>query len=281
MTDRPPRTVWDMARSSQPHTSSQHHIYDSVPELSRWEQELGFDGADTECSAILVSGVGAGDVVLVSTFSPPRVAQAIRRCGAEPIFIDVSLETWHVSPEVFDMAARWCLSIGSTPTALVAVDVYGMRGDIDALRDVCGKYDMALIGDRPACEGSGQQERLPAVVARRREIHARYRRGFAGVSGIRFMPPSGETECNPWSSCVVFEEFDLRDRVMVGLADGALGCSSLWQPLHTLPTCVDSTAIVDGTAEHLFEHGLRLPSSSTLTDSQVDEVIERVVTVLG
>jgi len=238
-----------------------------------------FDGA--ECSAILASGVGAGDVVLVSTFSPPRFAEAILRCGAEPVFIDVSLETWHVSPEVLDMAARWCLSIGSTPTALVAVDVYGMRGDIDALRDACWMYDMALIGDRPACEGSAQQERLPAVVARRREIHARYRRGFAGIPGLRFMPASGEAECTAWSSCVVFEEFDMRDRVMAGLTDGGFVCSSLWQPLHTLPSCVDSVAIVDGTAEYLFEHGLCLPSSGTLTDSRADEVIERVVTVLG
>ncbi len=87
--------------------------------------------------------------------------------------------------------------------------------------------------------------------------------------------------CNAWRTCVVFEEFEMRDQVMTGTGEEAIECSLFWRPLHTLPAYAGVTAIVDGTAEYLHEHGLCLPSSSTLSDSQVDEVIEAVLAVLG
>ncbi|MFM8855812.1 MAG: DegT/DnrJ/EryC1/StrS family aminotransferase [Actinomycetota bacterium] len=270
-----------MARSSKPHMGSQHRIYVSLPELTQQERAHSHEGADAVCTALLSHGIGSGDVVFVSTFTHPRVAEAITRSGAEPIFVDVTLETWHVSAEVLDIAAQWCLSVGSTPKALVMVDAYGLRFDSDALREVCWKYDMAVIEDHLASEGSARLTRPPVVVARRREIHARYRRGLEGTPGVRFMPAVNSAAWNPWLTCVVFEEFDMRDRVMAALGDVAIECSYLWRPLHTVPAYADATAIVDGTAEYLFEHGLRLPSSSTLTDSRVDEVIETVVAVLG
>jgi len=220
-------------------------------------------------------------MVLVSTLAQERVADAIIRCRAEPIFIDVTLETWHVSADVLDLAARWCASIGANPRALVTVDVYGMRSDTEALRDVCWKYDMTLIEDHCGFEGRTHAERLPAVVARRREIHDRYRRGLEGTSGIRFMPAAKSAAWNPWLTCAVFEEFAVRDQVLADLAAKGIVCSPLSRPLHTSAAYAQNTAIVDGTAEYLFEHGLCLPNSSTLANSQVDEVIEAVVSVLG
>jgi len=260
---------------------SRAHIYVSLPGLAQGGQGTSLDNSDAVCSALLARGIGSGDVVFVSTFAHERVADAITRSGAEPIFIDVTLETWHVSADVLDMAARWCLSTGSTPKALVMMDVYGMRADSDALRDVCRTYDMVLIEDHLARGRRGRTERLPVVVARRRAIHARYRDGLGGVPGIRFMPDVDSASWNPWLTCVVFDEFDMRDRVMAGSGDGVVEYGLLWRPLHTLPAYVDATAIVDGTAEYLFEHGLCLPSSSALTDSRVDEVIEAVLAVVG
>jgi dTDP-4-amino-4,6-dideoxygalactose transaminase len=281
MTERATPTVCDMASSSKPHVGSSHHIYVSVPQLTQSKQPTLLDDAHVLRSDLSGSGIGAGDVVFVSTFAHERVADVISRCGAEPIILDVTLETWHVSADVLDMTARWCLSIGATPKALLIVDVYGTRCDSDALRDVCWKFDMAVIEDHVERERWAHLERLPAVVARRREIHARYRRGFEGVPGLRFMPVADAVAWNPWLTCLVFEEFDMRDQVLAGLGKEAFDCSLLLRPLHTLPAYAHATAIVDGTAEYLFEHGLCLPNSSTLTDSDVDAVIEMVVAVVG
>ncbi len=274
-------TVWGMASFSKPHNGRQTSVTDTLPELTQWEQGLILEDADAVYAALLGRGIGARDVVFVSTVAHERVAAAITRCGAEAIFIDVTLETWNVSAEVLDIAAQWCHSIGSTPQALVMVDAYGMDADVDAVRNVCWKHNMALIENHLEWKRRAQHERLSAVVARRREIHARYRRDLEGTSGLRFTPESDSVRWNSWLTCVVFEEFDTRDRVLTGLGDRAIECSALWRPLHTLPAYANATAIVDGTAEYLFEHGLCLPSSSTLTDAEVDAVIETVVAIAG
>lgn len=274
-------TVQDMASSSQPNTGRHDHEYDSSPVFTHRGKAFSSEGVD-DVSALLWGGrIGVGDVVFVSTFAHERVADAIIRCGAEPLFIDVTLETWHVSAEVLDMAARWCLSVGSTPKALVMVDVYGIRSDVETLRNVCSKLDMMLVDDPVSFDRRSQVQRLSDVTDRRRKIQARYRRGFEETRGLRFMPFSESAACSAWMMCVLFEEFDMRDRVMAGLENAGLESKSMWRPLHTLPTYVDVTAILDGTADYLFEHGLCLPSSSALTDGDVDVVIETVLDIVG
>ena len=42
--------------------------------------------------------------------------------------------------------------------------------------------------------------------------------------------------------------------------------------MHLQPVFADAPARVDGTSQHLFEHGLCLPSGSVLTDAQVERV---------
>jgi dTDP-4-amino-4,6-dideoxygalactose transaminase len=131
---------------------------------------------------------------------------------------------------VLDMAAQWVHSIGSTPKALVMVDVYGMRPNTDFLRIVCWRHDMTLIEDHLVRERRAPLERLPAVVARRREIRARYCRGLERTPGIRFMSVAESMACNAWRTCVVFEEFEMRDQVMTGTGEEAIECSLLWRP---------------------------------------------------
>jgi dTDP-4-amino-4,6-dideoxygalactose transaminase len=264
-----------------PHHINPHHIYVSIPESTLRVPVRSLGDARAVFCELSGKGIGAGDVVFVSTCAHERVAEAISRCGAELVFVDVTLETWNVSAEVLDLAARWCLSVGSTPRALVLVDAQGLRFVTDALRNVCWKYDMALIENRLVDGGSERSSRPPAVVARRREIHARYRRGLTGTPGLRFVPVVDSAAWNPWLTCVVFEEFAMRDRVRAALGEETFESSLVRRPLHTVPAFADATAIVDGPAEYLFENGLRLPNASTLTDAQVDEVVETVVAVMG
>jgi dTDP-4-amino-4,6-dideoxygalactose transaminase len=48
----------------------------------------------------------------------------------------------------------------------------------------------------------------------------------------------------------------------------------LWKPMHMQPVFADCPAYVNGTSEHLFKHGLCLPSGSNMTDGDRARVLE-------
>lgn len=307
--------------------------------------------------SLLNCGVGPGDRVFVPTFTHVSAVNAITYCGAEPILIDATLETWNLSPEVLDAAAQWCIDGGKPAKAVVMVDVYGQCADADAIRSVCLKHNLALVEDATQAVGSTykgraagtlgdigafsfgtdkimttsgggmvtapsttladrvrylatqarqpvvhyehteigynyrmsnllaavgriQLQRLPQMIERRRAINARYVAALEGVSGVRFMPIPEWSGWNGWLTCVLFEDFDIRDRAMTVLAAEGIETRTLWRPMHTQPIYESATSFLDGTADYLFDQGLCLPSSSPLSDAQVDEVIASVIHLL-
>ena len=49
--------------------------------------------------ALLLVGVGAGDEVLVPSFTFAATANAVAYLGARPTFVDSELRTWNVDPD--------------------------------------------------------------------------------------------------------------------------------------------------------------------------------------
>src|SRR5215213_8278271 len=49
--------------------------------------------------ALLGLGIGPGDEVLVPSLTYVASANAVRYCGAEPVFIDVDPQTWCIDPD--------------------------------------------------------------------------------------------------------------------------------------------------------------------------------------
>jgi dTDP-4-amino-4,6-dideoxygalactose transaminase len=128
-----------------------------------------------------------------------------------------------------------------------------------------------------AALGRAQLERLPDLVARRRRINELYRQLLCDVPGLAFMPISTVGEWNGWLSCVVFDDPHLRSSVQSSFGARNIECRPLWKPMHLQPVFEESAARVDGTSEHLFAHGLCLPSGSVMTDADVHFVAETVV----
>ncbi|HWB36003.1 MAG TPA: DegT/DnrJ/EryC1/StrS family aminotransferase [Rugosimonospora sp.] len=91
-------------------------------------------------------GVGAGDEVVVPSFSFIATANAVRYVGATPVFADVSAESGNLTPE----------SVASVLTArtraILAVHQGGQPADIDALRAVAG--DIPVLEDAACAAGS-------------------------------------------------------------------------------------------------------------------------------
>ena len=125
--------------------------------------------------------------------------------------------------------------------------------------------------------GRGQMLVLDEHIARRRAIHDQYSTELSNLPGLSFLEnPSSEYQSNHWLTCILvdpslagFSREDLRLR----MESENIETRPLWKPMHLQPVFADAPFYGNGTAEHLFEIGLCLPSGPTLTDADVLRVI--------
>ncbi len=99
-------------------------------------------------------GVGRGDEVLCQSFTFSASANPIQYLGATPIFVDSEKETWNISPELLEEAIKNRLSKGKKPKAIVAVHLYGMPYNINAVHAIASAYDIPVLEDSAEALGS-------------------------------------------------------------------------------------------------------------------------------
>jgi dTDP-4-amino-4,6-dideoxygalactose transaminase len=131
-----------------------------------------------------------------------------------------------------------------------------------------------------AALGRGQIEGLADKIARRGAINARYREAFAATDGIDFLPDAAGGEPNHWLTVVTIDPARFgADRLAVAehLAAADIEARPAWKPMHLQPVFRDAPMRGGAVAEHIFETGLCLPSGSSLTDAEQDQVIDRVL----
>jgi pyridoxal phosphate-dependent aminotransferase EpsN len=97
--------------------------------------------------ALLALGVRAGDEVVCSTLTFTATANAIRYCGAEPVFIDSERRSWNMDPELLADELKDCAGRGRLPQAVVVVDVFGQCADYAAIAPICRAYGVPLVVD--------------------------------------------------------------------------------------------------------------------------------------
>ena len=128
-----------------------------------------------------------------------------------------------------------------------------------------------------AAFGRAQLSRLPTMIARRREIRARYVAALEPF-GVRFLGgPDGDDNC--WLTGVVLpREVAPGGATPVIAALNAQGIEArhLWQPMHRQPLFAKHRSFLTGTADDLFRTGVLLPSGSALADADVARVIEAI-----
>ncbi len=124
-----------------------------------------------------------------------------------------------------------------------------------------------------AALGRGQLTRLDEMVKQRCEINVAYRKAFADVHGLHFMPIPEWSGWNGWLTCVYFDDAARRDAVRQALAAVNIESRQLWKPMHLQPLFADARAFERGVSTGLFETGLCLPSGSGLTGTDLDRVV--------
>lgn len=99
-------------------------------------------------AAVVALGLGAGDEVIMPTFTIISCAAAVVRSGAVPVLVDADPLTWNMDPQ--QVAAR----IGPRTRAIMVVHLYGLPADMDAIEALAARHGLAIIED--AAEMHGQ-----------------------------------------------------------------------------------------------------------------------------
>ncbi len=107
---------------------------------------------------LLLLGVNKDDEVLVQTHTHNASVNPILYQGATPVFVDSELETWNLCPLALEEAIVDRIAKGRKPKAIIAVHLYGMPYQVEAVRAVADKYQIPILEDSAEALGSSYKE---------------------------------------------------------------------------------------------------------------------------
>ena len=121
-------------------------------EVLAFEEEFSKIVADRHCIAvnsgtsalhlsIMALGIGAGDEVIVPSFSFAATANAVQLAGATAVFADVESDYFSLAPSAVEAA------ITPRTKAIMPVHLYGHPADMVALTKIAEKHDLILLED--------------------------------------------------------------------------------------------------------------------------------------
>jgi perosamine synthetase len=98
--------------------------------------------------ALLAAGVGPGDEVLVPSLTFVATANAVRYCGAMPVFVDSTRDTWQMDASALE--AR----VTPRTRAILPVHLYGHPCDMDPILRLAARRGLAVVEDAAEAHGA-------------------------------------------------------------------------------------------------------------------------------
>jgi pyridoxal phosphate-dependent aminotransferase EpsN len=157
-------------------------------------------------------------------------------------------------------------------------------------RDPAPHYQHSAIGynyrlsNLLAALGRSQLSDLKRRVDIRRGHNAFYREALGDLPGVEFMPEAPGNRSTFWLTTLTIDPALAgvdREQVRLKLESLDIEARPVWKPMHLQPVFADCEVFGGGVAERLFENGLCIPSGSSLTDSQRDQVVDGIWAVFG
>jgi len=125
--------------------------------------------------------------------------------------------------------------------------------------------------------GRGQLRVLDDRVAACRRIFAYYEKALADLPGIDFMPEAPWGCHSRWLTALTIdpERFGAtREAVRLALEEENIEARPVWKPMHLQPVFAGRQYVGGSVAEELFTRGLCLPSGTSLTDSDLERIVQ-------
>ncbi len=109
--------------------------------------------------ALVAAGVGKGDEVIVPTLTYVATANAVRYCGAKPVFVDVCRDNWTMDPSKIEA------SFTERTTAIIPVSLYGHPCDMDPINAIARAAGIKVIEDAAEAHGAEYKGRKVGSLA--------------------------------------------------------------------------------------------------------------------
>ncbi len=110
-------------------------------------------GSDALLLAMMALGIGAGDEVIVPSFTFFATASCVWRVGAQPVFVDIDPETFNLDPKQVEA------SITRATRAIIPVHLFGQCAEMDTLCDIARRYDLHIVEDAAQSIGAAYRGR--------------------------------------------------------------------------------------------------------------------------
>ena len=98
--------------------------------------------------ALMALDLQPGQEVIVPTFTYIASANAVHYCGAVPVFVDCSADTWNMDPAAVEAA------ITERTVGIMPVHLYGMPCDMTALAEIAQRHNLWLVEDAAEAHGA-------------------------------------------------------------------------------------------------------------------------------
>jgi dTDP-4-amino-4,6-dideoxygalactose transaminase len=106
------------------------------------------NGTSTLHLALIASGIGEGDEVIVPAFSYIATANVVELVGAKPIFVDIEIGTFNIDVSKIEDA------ISSKTKAIIPVHEFGLMANMPEIDRFAEKYGLKVIEDAACALGS-------------------------------------------------------------------------------------------------------------------------------
>lgn len=167
---------------SPPHLSGQEYdfIKDALasnwiaptgPQIDAFEEELAAclnneksvlalnSGTAAIHLGLIELGVQKNDLVICQSNSFIASANPITYLNACPVFVDSESDTWNMCPELLETAIKTCIKNHRKPKAIIAVHIYGMPYNHDAVDFISKKYEIPVLEDSAEALGSHYKQK--------------------------------------------------------------------------------------------------------------------------
>ncbi|MBW1988594.1 MAG: DegT/DnrJ/EryC1/StrS family aminotransferase [Deltaproteobacteria bacterium] len=174
-----------------------HGKYVMGPEIAELETALAefcgtaravscSSGTDALVLALMALDVGPGDAVFTTPFTFVATAEAIALLGASPVFVDMDPDTFNMDPRALSRAVG-AMAAGDpemhplpagwrslTPRGVLAVDLFGLPAEYDAIGKIAGQNNLWVVEDAAQAFGA--------------TYHGRRACSLAGIGCTSFFP---------------------------------------------------------------------------------------------
>ncbi|NKB20024.1 MAG: LegC family aminotransferase [Alphaproteobacteria bacterium] len=131
-----------------------------------------------------------------------------------------------------------------------------------------------------AAIGVAQMEQLDEHLEHKRRIFRLYRDAFQRLPDVELFEEKDWAHSNYWLN-TIFVPNETRDILLQRLNDHGVMARPLWQLCHRQPMYADCQRTNLDNSETLHDHGISLPSSIGLTETEIRFIADTVETVLG